>query len=369
MRYREIVNEVDHNPQVLKVPFDQLQQYMQYAQLGDYGYKGYGNVDNWVAVLGAVGHGMGTTGGVLNRQQLEPDSDTHANIGVDRSMPKNIAGLYNQVTGEISLNPRDAKTFSKGVDRVAMGQVSDTILHEMMHRGFSIIDSTPELRKMMPADLQGYWKGSWGNSDDKYYIGSIQSSAEHAMIYTHTFSTSAFEYKLRGIVPWLSFCRKPYQSYADPRFKDTPTFTAAAAAGTIKYCCPQAVVEQDSPVYGMQPNQLADYWRDLFEKVNQAIATVFARTGPPRRLGKATAGKPQTQKSAKQKIEQITRDAAQRIRLGDLSVELERELVKNISSVIDAPEDAVYTYVYGIFSNYMRLDAWMPRNLDWLLSQ
>ena len=367
MRYREIINEVDHNPDVLKVPFDQLQQYMQYAQTGRFAQKGFGNVDNWVAVLGAVGHGMGQTGGVMNRQQVEPDSGTSANIRVDPSMSKNIAGSFNQVTGEIKLNPRDAQTFRKGVDRVAMGQVSDTILHEMMHRGFSIIDSTPELRKMMPADLVGYWKGSWGKDDGRYYIGQIQSSAEHAMIYTHTHSTASFEYRLRGIVPWDSFCREPYQEYEDPRYDIT--MPAAEMAGAIKYCCPQAVVESDSPVYGMSPGQLADYWRDTFEAVNRGIGTVFARQGPPRRLGRATAGKPTPQKSAKQKIEQITRDAAQRIRLGDFSVELEREIVKNIRSVIDAPEDAVYTYVYGIFANYTKLDAWMPQNLDWLLHQ
>ena len=376
MRYTEIINEVDHNPQVLKVSFDQLQQYMQYAQTKSRYSKGYGNVNNWVAVLGAVGHGIGAYGGAKHTQQTQPDSDTHASISVDPSMGKDVAGSYNTDTGEISLSPQRAKKFVDAVDRVAVGETSDTIMHEMMHRGFSIIDSTPELRKMMPEDLQGYWKGSWGNNSDRFYIlnNYYQSSAEHGMIYTHTYSTRAFEYALRGIVPWYSFCRNPEQKYEDPLLPNSKPIAAVHMAGYILFCCPQAVVDSDSPVYKMQPAQLADYWRDQFKQVNEAIATVFARRGPPRRLGRATRNRPAPDTTTKQKLMAVVLRGIQRISSGDRSVELEQEIRADIKRLTQASDADIDRLVAEMFARYNEFNTpqtlkRIEQGVDWLLSQ
>lgn len=283
MRYKEIINEVDHNPSVVKIDYDDLQTLI-YLGLGkgDWGY-GYADVNNYVALIGQVGHGIGKSGGIKNpKQQQDPDSDTKAIIN-----PKDygddtdkIAGQYNTQTGEISINKDLVYQLKPGVDRVQSAGRASTIVHEMMHRGFDIISRTPKLVAVMPEDVRGYWLNDWGRGDRKHYMGRLQASAEHAMIYTHELGAERFGWDYEDKLPFRDLVKAIRQG-------NTAGVEALASAGmNILYCRLDAVADRDSPIYGMGPRQLYRYWRRQFDLVNEGLKGHFQRVGPPRRLTK-----------------------------------------------------------------------------------
>lgn len=64
-------------------------------------------------------------------------------------------------------------------------RITQTVAHELRHRAFSIISSTPELDNLMPAELKNRWGDGYGKYMDVYkwrYEGD-NASPEHAMIY------------------------------------------------------------------------------------------------------------------------------------------------------------------------------------------
>lgn len=281
MRYREIINEVDHNPENIRVDFDTLQTLIHLGiGQGEYG-LGYADVNNYVALVGAVGHGIGKLGGVLHPQQTDDTSATHATLrkrdytqdyGDDG---KKIAGAFNPNTGELSMNKDFVDQLKPMVHRVLGAQQATTIIHEMMHRGFQIISDTPELRSVMPKDLNGYWKDDWGSVQGNYFIGSVQASAEHAMIYAHTLSPERFTFPYTSM-SWRDFARDA------PRSPNS--IGAMVSMGhQIVYCRLDAVSDRDSPIYNMQPSQLYRYWKNQFDLVNRGLESYFSRSGPPRR--------------------------------------------------------------------------------------
>jgi len=282
MRYREIIKEVDHNPENIRVDFDTLQTLI-YLGIGEGEYGlGYADVNNYVALVGAVGHGIGKTGGVLHPQQSDDTSSTSATLrkrdyiqdyGDDG---KGIAGAFNPDTGELSMNKDFVDQLKPMVHRVLGAQQATTIVHEMMHRGFQIISDTPELRGVMPEDLNGYWRDDWGSVQGDYYIGGVQASAEHAMIYAHTLGPERFTYPYQGM-SWRDFVRGVV--------RDPQGMRAMASMGhQIVYCRLDAVMDNDSPIYGMKPRQLYSYWKRQFDLVNRGLQSYFSRSGPPRRL-------------------------------------------------------------------------------------
>jgi len=58
----------------------------------------------------------------------------------------------------------------------------------------------------------------------------------------------------------------------------------ASMGHQIVYCRLDAVMDNDSPIYGMQPRQLYSYWKRQFDLVNRGLQSYFSRSGPPRRL-------------------------------------------------------------------------------------
>lgn len=289
MRYREIIKEVDHNPTPVKIDFDTIQTLLALGIGQGEWDTGWADVNNYIAVIGAVGHGIGTKGGVLNPQQTEPDADTAATItakdytadyGDDADK---IGGAFNTDTGEISINQSRVANLKPLVNRIEGAKEADTIVHEMMHRGFQIISDTPELRSMMPKDMNEYWSRDWGRPAGDNYVGLIQVSAEHALIYTHSLGASRFAYEYEDKLPWRDFIRASYGTA-----QGAAGIEAMASMGQmIVYCRLDAVLDKDSPIYNMRPREVYLYWKDLFEDINQALATYFSRSGPPRRLGPA----------------------------------------------------------------------------------
>jgi hypothetical protein len=280
MRYKDIIKEVNHNPSVIKIDYDTLQTliYLGIGQ-GTWGI-GYADVNNYVALIGQVGHGIGKSSGIMNpAQQQDPESDTKAIISpVDYGDDSDkIAGQYNTTTGEISINQELVGDLKPGVNRIMGAQRASTIVHEMMHRGFDIISRTPELVRVMPEDVKGYWLDDWGKKSGKHYIGRLQASAEHAMIYTHELGPERFRWDFES----LSF-RDLVKAI---RQRNTAGIEELAGAGkNILYCRLDAVADRNSPVYNMRPIQLYRYWRDQFDLVNEGLASHFQRVGPPRRL-------------------------------------------------------------------------------------
>lgn len=286
MRYKELL-EVNHNPDVVKIDYDTLQTliYLGLGQ-GDWG-LGYANVNNYVAMIGQVGHGIGKSGGIKNpKQQQDPDSGTKAIITAKDYEPEygdeadNIAGQYNPQTGEISVNKDLVYQLKPGVDRLQSSNRASTIVHEMMHRGFDIVSRTPELVAVMPEDVQGYWLDDWGRAAGKYYIGNLQASAEHAMIYTHQFGPERFSWKYQDALPFGDLVKAI-------RAKNTAGFEAFAGVGmNIIYCRLDAVADKNSPIYGMRPYQIYSYWRKQFDLINEGLKGHFQQSGPSRRLTK-----------------------------------------------------------------------------------
>lgn len=309
MRYREIINEVNHNPENIRVDFDTLQTLI-YLGIGEGEYGlGYADVNNYVALVGAVGHGIGKLGGVLHPQQTDDTSATHATLrkrdytqdyGDDG---KNIAGAFNPNTGELSMNKDFVDQLRPMVHRVLGAQQATTIIHEMMHRGFQIISDTPELRSVMPKDLNGYWKDDWGSVQGDYFLGGVQASAEHAMIYAHTVGPERFTFPYTSM-SWRDFVRGVV--------RDPQGMRAMASMGhQIVYCRLDAVMDRDSPIYGMQPSQLYRYWKNQFDLVNRGLQSYFSRSGPPRRLTRGGYEKDRAARARK--------DGLQRLKNTDLS--------------------------------------------------
>lgn len=300
MRIYDIVKEADnqerepdHKVGVGKLSFDEMQATISQLRAD----RGWQNLErsignDWVAVLGAVGHAMGQGGGVRGKPQMqEPDSDTSASIDIVRYNDPRIAGSYTPSTGVVAVADEVMDRVINDATGAAKGFLSNTIYHEHLHRGFGLISKTPELWKWMPEDIKNYWSETFETSSSlKYQIANVQISPEHAMIYSATESGSRFEYTLDNEynIDWYVFCdnlRKEVQigSSEDP----TPLWTLVE--NRILYLVPQAVTEERSPVFGMKPKELLAYWRKLYELVNEGIKSFFTQIGPPRRWGKRTS--------------------------------------------------------------------------------
>lgn len=289
MRYKELL-EVNHNPDVVKIDYDTLQTLISLG-LGDQIWDiGYADVNNYVALIGSVGHGIGEIGGVQTPNMQDPDSDTKAIVvakdyGDDADK---IAGAYSPATGEVSINIELLKQLKPGVKRIESAKTASTIVHEMMHRGFDIISKTPELISVMPEDIKGYWLDDWGKRSGKYYFTqktkegsiSLQASAEHAMIYTHEMGASRFKWTSKGI-PWETLIE-----YANnPRTRNQIAILGSMGLN-ILYCRIDSVSDKNSPIYGMRPLQIYNYWREQFDLVNEGLKGHFQQSGPSRRLTK-----------------------------------------------------------------------------------
>jgi len=342
MRYIQIINEVDHNPGVIKIPYDDLQ-IMIYLGLGQGAWGiGYADVNNYVALIGQVGHGIGNSGGIINRkQQQDPDSATKAIINPKDYGDKSdkIAGQYTPSTGEISINKDLAYELKPGVDRVVAAQRASTLVHEMMHRGFDIISRTPELVAVMPEDVKGYWLNDWGvRSKGKYYLENLQASAEHAMIYSHELGLERFSWNYEAKYPFRDLVK-------DIRTGNTAGIGGLAGGVNILYCRLDAVADKKSPIYGMRPQQIYAYWRKQFDLVNEGLASHFQRVGPPRRLTKGGYEKDRAARDAERQRKE--REAKRRTlgstdmsRISNTAARLMGK--KNVLPEIQAAVDAVF---------------------------
>ena len=345
MRYIQIINEVDHNPDVVKIDYDTLQT-MIYLGLGqgNWGF-GYADVNNYVALIGQVGHGIGKSSGIKNpKQQQDPDSGTKAIITAKDYEPeygdeaKNIAGQYNTVSGEISVNKDLVYQLKPGADRIQSSDRASTIVHEMMHRGFDIISRTPKLVAVMPKDVKGYWLNDWGAGDRKYYMDLLQASAEHAMIYTHQLGPERFRWNYENVLPFRDLVKAI-------RAGNTGGAEALGGMAQILYCRLDAVADKKSPIYGMRPQQIYTYWREQFDLVNEGLKSHFQRVGPPRRLTKGGYAKDRAARDAERQRKE--REAKRRTlgstdmsRISNTAARLMGK--KNVLPEIQAAVDAVF---------------------------
>lgn len=84
---------------------------------------------------------------------------------------------------------------------LAPTKVDDTIAHEFLHRAFSIISATPELKRMMPAVMNNEFKGGWGMSKNRLTWptkNGFQIHPEHALIYAQGHRESTHEWLIFG---------------------------------------------------------------------------------------------------------------------------------------------------------------------------
>lgn len=113
------------------------------------------------------------------------------------------AGAYNPSREDIRL----AMDLAVSADKKAAG--TTTFMHELRHSAFNIISQTNSLVAMLPDDMQSKWRDGWGNriNHDKWTISvtierdgrpetfDIQANPEHCLIYAVQFADPMANWK------------------------------------------------------------------------------------------------------------------------------------------------------------------------------
>lgn len=213
-------------------------------------------------ILGACGYEsiarkitapFGLRGGEWFKVKVLPES------GGDGANPM---GMFNPNTGSVGIATDVASALVEGS---ATYEQNDTVLHELLHRAFSVLhlivnrnDSFTEgqvLKNMLPVDLLGKWRGGWGEINFRRYpieptstgqLGfegrPIQKNPEHAMLYSQLGSSG---YQEGFIKDWV--------------------YTNARVAREFGW-------SGGEHYDGMDGDAMVRYWNDLYDQTEQAVS-------------------------------------------------------------------------------------------------
>lgn len=165
------------------------------------------------------------------RKIVTPDGRTIFDNNTD------AAGQFDPNTGQVSLAD---KTLQNIINGTPSTYDSDTVVHELLHRGFAVIDKIIRrgdkagraLAQRLPSDLMGKWRDGWGvyqfngSYNERWpsneWGGEIQATPEHAMIYSTTSSdhgsyVKAFvwEFSTRHPAARRHFTKEFYDTFND----------------------------------------------------------------------------------------------------------------------------------------------------------
>lgn len=191
----------------------------------------------------------------------------------DPYMDPNVAGYHEPGSGSIRVNPQTFLRLMQGTPTIAD---ANTAVHEIMHRGFSMVYRTAEqysqLRSMLPQDLYTVWRGGWGvqdtsrfpiiditNSAGEVEYPNMQINPEHCMIYAMTTQPDGFHDRLFvQTVPQLAwgqqYFNQEWQSNFNNRYDD---------------------LTRDRPTTDMR--RMRTYWRILYYNTERGLSR-FLRT-------------------------------------------------------------------------------------------
>jgi hypothetical protein len=158
------------------------------------------NANDTIVFLGAVGAAelagdidYGYRGGDVNT----PVRDFGADINIDWEG----GGYHERGSGKIRVDPQTWMRLMQGRPAIVNANVA---VHEVMHRGFSMLWNAAQqykgLQQSLPSDLYGAWQGGWGvrmdwskfpmvnvtNSQGEIENPRMQINPEHCMIYAMT---------------------------------------------------------------------------------------------------------------------------------------------------------------------------------------
>lgn len=258
MRYREIINEVNHTPDWSKRTLRSVLELN--AITKDEGwYESYISNNDALVILGLMGNPK------LKKLRSEiswmaekmssnnpPELDDVIRHAKNEPQDTGIEGSFTPWSGLIS-------GMETKLDDLAQ-QVKDnnTLVHEALHRAFSMIRATPALWAVCPPELTKNWGQGIGNVQFGTYnpdnTDGTQYSPEHSMIYSalgpDRFATE-FNRGLYINYRWV----RTFFNKLEPEFND-------------RYV---DLTNNDQPIVDVE-QQMKFYWRNLYQQTERAIS-------------------------------------------------------------------------------------------------
>lgn len=177
------------------------------------------NANDSIMFLGALG--AAEISGRTDYGYQGGDVDTEIpNIDYDPNIQPGWSGYSRANTGAIRLNTDTWISLMQGTPTIGE---ANTLVHEIMHRGFAILhrmlSDHNELRTMLPSDLFNQWRGGWGRINYRRFpridvydqqgqplAEQRQTNPEHAMIYAMTTTPNSFyDQNFVQVIPQLSW--------------------------------------------------------------------------------------------------------------------------------------------------------------------
>lgn len=277
MRYREIINEVDHQPAWTKRTLRNVITVNASAQEDEW-FKNFIGSNDAMIILGLLGNpklkklqtDLWWIADTMSSTEIDLDSRVQ-HVGDKVTIP-NASGMFSPNTGKIAGLKADLEDYYQRY------YDNDTLLHEALHRAFAIIRATPAIWAACPQELKANWSQGVGAYDkQKIYKNELQANPEHSIIYSVTQPRGKYTAKINQyLYDNYSWVRKHFDSLA-PEFND-------------RYV---DLTTDEQPIIGLK-NQMLFYWQDLYRQTEQAVSQFL-------RSPRFTSVKPRLRGSNKQK--------------------------------------------------------------------
>lgn len=237
--------------------------------------------DSGLVVLGAVGDPQIANrirteiGRELGRAGMRTSDDTVRIGGGAERYDDPYGGT--QVEGYFDWSTMEVAFRSEYIQQILAGEalpeVSNTIVHEMLHRALYIVEQIPDFQSVIPEDLKTVWAGGWGDINlNRWPMVSDQNGAAwqinpgHAMIY--------------------SALNRPNSYYVDLFVRQFPLVNSIAANFFDSTYYAEKIILQDvdaDPEQGF--GKMYHYWRNLLFELDRNVAGFLqnlVRTPRPR---------------------------------------------------------------------------------------
>lgn len=258
MRYREIINEVNHTPGWSKRTLRTVLE-LNVITKDEGWYESYISNNDALVILGLMGNPK------LKKLRSEiswmaekmsgdnpPELDDIIRHAKTQQQDNGVVGSFTPWSGLIEGIEADLE------DMVQAVQDNNTLVHEALHRAFSMIRATPALWAVCPAELTKNWGQGIGNVQFFTYnpekTNNRQYSPEHSMIYSALGPgelATEFNRELYNNYRWV---RKFFNNLA-PEFND-------------RYV---DLTNDEQPIEDME-QQMQFYWRNLYQQTEQSIS-------------------------------------------------------------------------------------------------
>lgn len=259
MRYREIINEVNHTPDWSKRTLRTVLELN--AITKDEGwYESYISKNDALVILGLMGNPK------LKKLRSEiswmaekmsgnnpPELDDVIRHAKNEPQDTDVVGSFAPWSGLISGIETELD------DLVQQIQDNNTLVHEALHRAFSMIRATPALWAVCPPELTKNWGQGIGNFQFGTYnpekTDNLQYSPEHSMIYSALGPSQLATKFNRGLYNNYRWVKKFFNNLA-PEFND-------------RYV---DLTNDEQPIVDLE-QQMKFYWENLYQQTEQAISS------------------------------------------------------------------------------------------------